>query len=176
MKIGEESRVAKIDLFVAIPGMVGTMAGMVILVFIARLIPTTRKSLFPSEQVSWRFRAPHFLALCTVLCVIGTCGFLGRRGDWDYFCRDVITGLICQEQPVDLPCDPFSVWQFHAVWHVTIAFGLASLFMFYRSEFIGFEGEDLTRFVADDDTGCYEKALRRISVSPQDGNKVKIEL
>ena len=48
--------------------------------------------------------------------------------------------------------------------------------MLLRSEFIGFEGDDLSAFIPDEDTSCYYKAIAKISVSPPGKGIIHAEL
>lgn len=87
-----------------------------------------------------------------------------------------LSGFICQEEPIELPCDPLSTWQFHALWHVMCAISLGTIYVLLRSEFIGFEGDDLSAFIPDEDTSCYYKAIAKISVSPPRKGVIHAEL
>lgn len=42
--------------------------------------------------------------------------------------------MIFQESVVDLPCDRFSAWQFHAAWHALMASSATFYYFFVRSE------------------------------------------
>lgn len=61
----------EVDVFVAIPAMIGTIAAALLLLYATRLIPRVRRLIHPSDQISWRVRAPEFCAICIVVSVVG---------------------------------------------------------------------------------------------------------
>ena len=49
--------------------------------------------------------------------------------------------MICQESVVDLPCDRFSPWQFHAAWHALMASAATLYYFCVRSEHIDYRSD-----------------------------------
>ena len=49
--------------------------------------------------------------------------------------------LVCQESIIELPCDPFSLWQNHAAWHAFNGTAVGLYYLYIRSEHIDYRSE-----------------------------------
>lgn len=49
--------------------------------------------------------------------------------------------MVCQEGVFEVPCDPFSAWQFHAAWHALNGSAVGLYYLYVRSEHFDYRSE-----------------------------------